>query len=632
MDTHDTLKSISELCAKRNFFIPSYQRGYRWTRQQVKDLLDDIYEFLKKPNKRKDEFYCIQPLIVQKRDVKNMNCKDWVVIDGQQRLTTIYILLSCLSRNKKLFTIEYETRKDSKSFLEKIAAPKTDEEKDANIDYYHMVRAKTEIVEWLSKKDKEWDKENKNNFIEILLNRVKFIWYESYEDDPIKVFTRLNIGKIALTDSELIKALFLNRSNFTYNDNKIRLTQQEIASEWDSIEYALQNDEFWLFLNNTGYSKPTRIDFLFDLMCNENSLKLTKDELNESGTDEHKTFRYFYIWFKTNKGKKDIAQQWKEVKKLYQIFQEWFNDLELYHYIGYLIENEVKISGIFDEWTKKDQTKDCFLQYIKRQIKEGTIKDCANLEKQYKTLTDCRPLLLLHNIQTIINQNKKLQKNEKYGLPVFYKFPFHLLKKEKWDVEHIDSDTENSLTEIEDQIEWLTATYNFVGSDKQQEIIIFFENLKINNKELQNKIDGVLIELKKDGGGTKNVKDVDVKNNISFNTLYSILIINPLNDSEKNKIWNFALLDSSTNRGYGNAIFPQKRKVIIGKDQGKKITIDKPLNEKIEDGVIAFIPPCTKNIFMKYYSIMPNNLREWDKDDAKAYLENIRTTLAEFLN
>ena len=95
------------------------------------------------------------------------------------------------------------------------------------------------------------EKKHNEEFKEKLLNRVKFIWYQTDETNPIKVFTRLNIGKISLTNAELIKALFMNSSNFgeEYNST-VRLRQQEIATEWDKIEYTLQNNDFWLFLNH----------------------------------------------------------------------------------------------------------------------------------------------------------------------------------------------------------------------------------------------------------------------------------------------------------------------------------------------------------------------------------------------
>lgn len=56
-----TLKSVRNLLGMK-FFIPSYQRGYRWTEQQVKDLLNDIKEFI---DNGTNNIYCIQPLVVK---------------------------------------------------------------------------------------------------------------------------------------------------------------------------------------------------------------------------------------------------------------------------------------------------------------------------------------------------------------------------------------------------------------------------------------------------------------------------------------------------------------------------------------------------------------------------------------
>ncbi|MBI9037320.1 MAG: DUF262 domain-containing protein, partial [Bacteroidales bacterium] len=455
------LKSISELSGMK-FFIPDYQRGYRWTKELVKDLLDDIDEFIKK---KQGGFYCIQPLVVKKniieseeycKKLKELSHEDnnlierteklideysqWEVIDGQQRLTTIFILLKYLCSDKEnKYSIEYETRKDSSIFLEKI----DETQKGKNIDYHHIYEANLKISKWFEGKE-----DYKKEFLETLLKNVKFIWYESVNEDPIKVFTRLNIGKISLTNSELIKALFLNKSNFKTSDlQRIRLQQQEIASEWDKIEYRLQSDEFWLFLNEKGYDKPTRIDFILDLICEKNTLKL-KEEYNTIGDDEYRTFRYFYAWFKKEE-KPNITECWGKIKTIFQTFNEWFNDLELYHYIGFLVEQGDKTTNILEKWEEKG-TKQQFVQYYIKDRINNKLEKCYNLEQEYDSegkpqKTQCRPLLLLHNIQTVINQGKELIKNEKYKLPVFYKFPFHLFKNEVWNIEHIASNTDNSL-------------------------------------------------------------------------------------------------------------------------------------------------------------------------------------------
>ena len=436
---------------------------------------------------------------------------------------------------------------------------------------------------------------------------MKFIWYESVDEDPIKVFTRLNIGKISLTNAELIKALFLNRSNFGEKESEqLKLRQQEIASEWDNIEYTLQNDEFWLFLHEKGYDRPTRIDFIFDLICNQKTL----GNFENIGTDDYKTFRYFYEYFKSDSS--NIEKCWKEVKKYFQTFKEWFDDLELYHYVGYLrcpIKDNEAVIDIKELYSKWIGTKDYFVGFLKRKIKER-IKECNDLDTQYEfdggpTKTTCKPLLLLHNIQTIVNQNSQLKSKEEYKLPVFYKFPFHLFKNENWDVEHIDSNTTNGLESEKDRKEWLR--YSVLGADLTGELK---EKIKAFIKDDNNKMpfDSLCQEIEESNP--------------------SQTWQNP--EQDKNKIWNFVLLDAGTNRGYGNSLFPAKRRCVIGKDQGKKYSIDDDLNVSMDDGTIAFIPPVTKNVFLKYYNTSVDNLKEWSKSDAEAYKQNILDTLSEF--
>ena len=605
------LKSVNELLEMK-FFIPNYQRGYRWTEQQVKDLLNDIWEFSKK-KKQEYEFYCLQPLVVKRKDEDVLNSikaatsieevetllkGSWEVIDGQQRLTTLFIILSVLEE-KSLYSIEYETRDDSKDFLKNIEESK----KNENIDYYHIYQSKQTISSWFNN-----DEEKKAKFKNILLNSVKFIWYESVDEDPIKVFTRLNIGKISLTNAELIKALFLNRSNFGEKDlEHLKLRQQEIASEWDNIEYTLQNDEFWLFLHEKGYDRPTRIDFIFDLICEQKTL----GTFHNIGTDDYKTFRYFYEYFKQNEEVQDSKQNtkqktnidicWSKVKDYFQTFKEWFDDLELYHYIGYLVEYNYSLSGLVSEW-HCSKNKDSFVNYLKAEIKKK-IEGCPRLDFQYKEDGNdkgrCKPILLFQNIQTVINQNKNNLSNEDYKLGVFYKFPFHLYKLENWDVEHINSNTTNDEEDADTQNEWLLNVYLSADDDTQQKIRSYFESSNDKKEKLFE----------------------EIKKKISQNEEWTPV--------EKNRIWNYTLLDSSTNRSYGNAIFSGKRRVIIGKDKGLSIAIPKigkdgklQLGEE-KKAKSSFVPPCTKQVFMKYYSATMSDANYWTEIDAKGYLKDI---------
>ena len=619
-----SLKPVKDLL-NMNFNIPDYQRGYRWTPQQAKDLLNDINEFMSKEKKDESEIYCIQPLVVQEKkqddllekikeasslsEVKHYLKGSWNVVDGQQRLTTIFLILSYLNNSQK-YNIDYQTRENSKTYLNNI----DESGSKKNIDYYHIYHVYNAIKDWFKNSDID-----ENDFLNTLLDKVCFIWYEVDDVDAKDVFTRLNVGKIPLTDSELIKALFLNRSNFFEDAKMLEHTQIRIASEWDSIEYALQNDEFWLFLNDNKYSKPTRIDFILDLICNNDILKFeetTKKDKSIIGNDEHKTFRYFYEIFKTGvTNLNEVQECWAEIKSIYQMFNEWYHDYKLYHYIGYLVcMNASNILEYSKKW--KVSTKDEFNKYIKLEIhnylhpKKKT-KGWIEEWKDYvfdidgnSLKTECVKLLLLHNVETIVQQNEKLIADTKYNLPNFSKFPFHLYKKENWQVEHIRPDSGDRLSDSEIQETYLLLAKNYLKE----------------RADLCSKIDKYI-------GGDKSINVDDLIEEINAQDSY-------LTDNDKNKIWNFTLLDESTNKEYGNAIFPIKRMFICNKEQGYKVRY-KISGGKVDasDRVpeIAFIPPCTKNVFNKSYTLVPDTMIAWTEEDANEYLKDMESKIGCFI-
>ena len=104
------LKAIAEfLDGNHHFYIPSYQRGYRWDKKQVEDLLKDISDFAS--DSKKGDFYCLQPIVVKSKIWKHKDGTDidgWEVIDGQQRLTSLLLLLNYLRKTS-------EDPKDSKA-------------------------------------------------------------------------------------------------------------------------------------------------------------------------------------------------------------------------------------------------------------------------------------------------------------------------------------------------------------------------------------------------------------------------------------------------------------------------------------------------------------------------------------
>lgn len=146
-------------------------------------------------------------------------------------------------------------------------------------DTWHIWKAKEKINKWLNGKNDA----DKKIFTQCIQDYVKFIWYETTEN-PYDVFIRLNSGKISLSNAELIKALLLRDQGAISVElsGEAELRQIEMAGEWDRIEQALHNDDFWYFINpaaNSTRFEATRIDFILELVLRQ-SMDKSEDKTN----------------------------------------------------------------------------------------------------------------------------------------------------------------------------------------------------------------------------------------------------------------------------------------------------------------------------------------------------------------
>lgn len=572
MDNLLDIKSIG-LLLDYEFKIPAYQRGYRWEKSQVKALLNDIWDY-EIDYSNPETFYCLQPVVV-----KEYTAKAFELIDGQQRLTTILLIFHYLNETefktpKKHYSLIFETRIAQADFLSIIS----DQEKCShNIDLFHLHQAYKNIEHWFIEKEKE-NASVKGDFYSKLVNRTKVIWYNIKDDSTlIDIFTRLNMGKIPLTNAELIKALFLKSSNFKNKiADEIRLKQLQIATEWDRIEYTLQNQAFWYFIYNNANKYDTRIEYIFDL-------------IKEKESDEEKYFTFYKFNEEFEESKKnnvnpDIDAIWLHIKKYFLTFEEWFTDRELYHLVGYLVATGCPIKELKAHSEKKSKTE--FKSYLKQKIQPLVACDIKALE--YKN-PFVKPVLLLFNIQTIL-ANKKSN----------IRFPFDKFKTENWDIEHIRSQTDKTISGGFRK-EWAKDILGYLtGKQELEECKEKIESLGNIEKEFANEL-VTIIEAEK-------IIDSD------FDALFKKLqqYFNEDKEPENiNSIANLALLDATTNRSYKNAYFPIKRRIILENDMKG-----------------TFIPICTKNVFLKSYSTKIGQMMHWEKDDATDYLNEIIKTLA----
>ena len=497
-----TVKSLLDY----SFFVPDYQRGYKWGTGQVENLLKDIAEFEIKEGTYKEEkqtWYCLQPLAVKPilNSIVDFEVVEgraggkeaFEVIDGQQRLTTLYIILRVLTVEKsELFPVSYQTRKQSKEYLEDLET----EPAIGNIDFYFMKKAHETTKKWLADKDDDF----KNVLKSKILNNTKFIWYcIDDKTNAREVFTRLNMGKIPLTASELVKAAILNSKNFPDSATAAH-EQREIANAWNHVEKGLNNNDFWYFLSITE-AKNSRIELLLGLAAENKPGNLLEYYLTEL------------------KSKKAVAI-WQQISFIYEILNEWYQNKTLYHLVGLSMQvyGAPKLKSLINDYKSKTKK-----EFINRLLDEARKIQTDNwCEYTYGEDGGIKPLLRLYNIAKVQISNNPAER-----------FSFYKYNTDSWDLEHINPSAEEPPKDKEKSKIWLNAVFPYILDEK-----------------LTAKI-------------TESLDVADFSTD-KWNPLFAE-IINQFQTKEKdnNSILNLCLLDSSTNRAIKNDVFPVKRSKII---------------------------------------------------------------------
>ena len=559
------------------FVIPSYQRGYRWEPKQVRILLEDIRYSDGKP-------YCLQPVVVRKREDGK-----YELIDGQQRLTTIYILLKYLKKEYKPrlsinYSLSYDIREGSAEFLDNMDEERADE----YIDFQFMYDAYKTIDQWFKELEKEGKDQSAADLFALYFypkvgngigGNVRFIWYEvqNVEDkDAISLFTRLNIGRIPLTNAELVKALFLCRKEDNVEAEK---WQQEIALQWDTIERELHDEDFWNFLTrerSDNYS--SRIDLIFHFM-------VPKDERTQ---DPYSTFYYFNT-------KKDLQEYWKEVLKYYYRLKEWYKKSNLYHKIGYLVASghmtmdEIVAATTYPVELRKSEIE----QMLDKQIKESINFKVPYGELRYDTAkgyASISRLLLLFNVVSVMNKEGT-------------RFPFKVYNTKEWSLEHIHPQHPEEMKN--DRKLWREWVENH---------LISIQDLNEESDESKRKKEALLGDM----NTFLTIPEASLTAEM-FNTLSS-RIVSALSYEGSvdltHSLSNMALLDKSQNSALSNSVFDVKRRQIIDLDRRGE-----------------YIPYCTRMVFLKYYTEHADEKQMiyWSEDDRRAYLVAMNRELKPYL-
>ncbi|MFH1584493.1 MAG: DUF262 domain-containing HNH endonuclease family protein [Actinomycetota bacterium] len=288
--------SIHEAFRDCFYIVPDYQREYVWEEKNVTQLLEDIYEEFQKNNM--DNEYFIGTIIVAKEN------KFFEVIDGQQRLTTLFLILATLkellkeeqdyvNRIKQLLSETYPDKdgklitnfklelkyENSHDFIKTLVVEQNNikdsnnriEINDQKGSLLRLSRAYNYSLNFLQNNFE--DKGDLKKFYGFLSNQVNFIQIETDIHGALKVFETINDRGVGLNPMDLLKNLLFRNTNKTDFD--------KLRKEWEKITKPLEKNKqkplrflrYFLMANYTVKNKKgepiVREDEIYDWITNK---------------------------------------------------------------------------------------------------------------------------------------------------------------------------------------------------------------------------------------------------------------------------------------------------------------------------------------------------------------------------
>ena len=638
------------------FEIPAYQRGFRWRWQQIRELIDDLYEFCsgrkKKAEKPQNEkIYCLQTITIIKTDKKDDNGNPiYEVVDGQQRLTAIWMLVvafrstvkydSEYEENLPVYTLKFDGKNNLTTYCQNVADPANNIFAGASdIDSKFISNGLKEILEY------ERGGKKAAVILDTILasdsilpdeygereKEICIFWNEitneqagqdgadgnvspegaaqdaapseeqegpeknaqngsqntPNDDWAIERFSHLNAGKIPLTESELIKAYFIDK----LASNRV----DEFSLQWEEIERGLSDDEFWGFLSSKEYE--TRIDLLFEIAYPDQNSDNKSHALSLTVAEELKG--------------KDAYTVWQEAVQCYQTLRDWYEDYFFYHMIGYIIavDNSMPsaeiIKELYDKY--KDSSKEKFKDILKERIRGlGVLKSVfdeennVDLENPDNGLSyngdkkSVKAVLLLFNVALLVNAHQVNSDNATDR----FSFKLYKSKDNPIEIEHINpKHLEGKDVKKEDKNSWATKV------------------LKI--------IENVPDQLK-----TAVEKEDWKKSNVT--------LIEQLEDAAKlDDLSNLTLLDKKLNASYKDNFFNEKRKHILAARFGNAIPGAAEKTTAYYKQSVIF--PGTMWVCLREYQDDSASQQQpsangsadfWTSDDRKKYIETMEESIS----
>ena len=616
-------------------------------------MLDDLDTFFS--GDTKGQFYCLQPIVVKEVTIDN---EKWLeVIDGQQRLTTILILMKVFDQlnapkfglpKTHSYTIRYATRPSIQNIFDTISItsePSTnkaviDESKNqwpGMIDSLYIYNAAKTILNWFMDEQPRIFRYGQYfyNTVNSGDKSVQVVWYETNEDkDPHDIFNRMNSLKVGLSCSELIRSIFLssctkfNLGTFDGLSDSLKLEvekerfqqkQSSINEKWDEIEQQMRDESFQSFLTSRNIKSRNAIDLLFDLVSGKYA---SNKPFNSNLNKEDELYTYLYIKNMVDVDG-DAWTTWLSILNVYEKLLFWYHDRDLYHRIGFL--NTIAATGHEDDAVytllAERKGKIALRNKVVSMIKEAMIlpenkETHQPIEKLSQLSYDnnihynyIKRLLILYNVET-----SRIQTSSEFF--DFDKFRYTADKKHKiWTLEHIHAQNSDCLPETnkDSWYEWIVF-----NRDSLKKLVLGDPNLEKQRISLVDQLErDSAVNNEKQEPYCKSIKYTFENIKELFDDVanfYAQLDAKADKAKPMHQLSNMALLDLGQNAMVGKSPFEVKRQII---------------SNQIADN--KYYPICTQKVFLKLYDKESMQIHSWSQRDRELYLEDMKQKLTEYL-
>jgi uncharacterized protein with ParB-like and HNH nuclease domain len=573
--------------SKEYFNIPVYQRGYKWKPLQVRKLLVDINNF----QPEGDKFYCLQNITI----VPDKELPAFSVVDGQQRLTTLVVLLSYLDKKElvkgKVRFPHQSIREETNKFINDIIIEDEgfieDQEWDTFIkhnpnfdhqDIFYLFSAYQTIDRWFKE-----SKIDTVSFANKLLSNVRLIVNNISDDSKEeKIFGNLNSKRIPLDGADLVRAILITRVAYeegkrdfgTDIKNIVRVNERRVRIGWELDE-----------INNWWSKREVKSYY-------RRFVSIKSDEINEGNKlfkDDKFPINNLLLLFAEKSGKDKLTLEfieernnnalelYKEIIKLHTTLKDWFQDKEIYHYLGFLFaQSRIKFKEVWDTWNGSAVTRKQFIIYLKGKMKDVIQKADEILDLQnedinwYDDQQDklIKILVLLDVIWSVRENNPLLPSSafERYGNDIEHIFP-------------------QNPKEIKDKKGYIHFLNTYVLKTPNKKIIDEFDS-KYDDLEFQKKVEEFI---------SRHTSEIKI-----------------------HSIGNLVLLNAAKNRSIGNNPYAKKRAALV---------------DDVNNGI--FMRPHTLKVFVRYFDNGKTehpDTAHWTNIDIEANAGAIQRTLTTFLN